>query len=67
VGELPMINRREWFERPTGAYQALWWVPAGHTPAVEEGLDRLAMLNRHGPNPRAFSFQSRFPAPDSGD
>ena len=27
-----MIRRREWFERPHGPYQALWWVPAGHRP-----------------------------------
>lgn len=35
-----MINRRKWFEKPEGAYQALRWIPAEHTPTVEEGLAR---------------------------
>src|SRR2546429_6727057 len=35
-----MVRRRQWFERPTEAYQALWWVPAGHSPSVSEALDR---------------------------
>ena len=25
-----MADRRQWFEKPQGAYQALWWVAAGH-------------------------------------
>jgi hypothetical protein len=58
-----MIRRREWFERPDGAYQALWWVPASHHPTPEEGLERLAELNRHGPTAHAFTFQKTFPPP----
>ena len=27
-----MARRKEYFERFEGAYQALWWVPAGHVP-----------------------------------
>jgi hypothetical protein len=30
-----MARRREYFERFEGAYQALWWVPAGHVPGVD--------------------------------
>src|SRR5437667_11835962 len=26
-----MVRRRQWFERPTEAYQVLWWVLAAHT------------------------------------
>lgn len=59
-----MARRREWFERFEGAYQALWWLPAGTTPSVEEGLARLWRLDRFGPTPQAFTFKSRFPAPD---
>lgn len=59
-----MIRRREWFERPEGAYQALWWVPEGHQPAPEEGLERLEVLRREGPSPVAFNFQTSYPAPD---
>ncbi|WP_427965773.1 DUF3291 domain-containing protein [Altererythrobacter sp.] len=59
-----MAKRREWFERPDGAYQALWWIEAGRHPTVEEGLSKLWLIDRFGPSPQAFGFKSRFPAPD---
>lgn len=61
-----MARRREYFERFEGAYQALWWVPAGHLPSVDEGLSRLWRLDRHGPTREAFTFKMRFPAPGLG-
>ena len=61
---LVMVRRREWFEKPEGAYQALWWVPAGHLPSAEQGLARLQRLNSNGPGPQAFTFKSKFPPPD---
>ncbi len=63
-----MTRRRDWFRKHDGAYQVLWWVPAGHLPTPEEGLERLRHLTDHGPTPHAFSFKERFPAPeDSSD
>jgi hypothetical protein len=50
-------RRHEWFERFDGPYQALWWVPAGHTPTVAEGKARLDHLRAHGPAAFAFTFQ----------
>lgn len=58
-----MRRRREWFEAME-VYQALWWVPIGHTPAVEEGLAKLDLLERLGPTPAAFTFKFPFEAPD---
>jgi len=58
-----MAQRRGWFERPAGAYQALWWIPAGDLPTVNDGLSRLWHLDRFGPTPLAFTFKARFPAP----
>ena len=58
-----MRRRREWFEAPTEAYMALWWVPAGHTPTPAEGRKQLEALRRDGPTPYAFSFRQPFPAP----
>ena len=60
-----MARRREWFDRFEGAYQALWWIKAGHRPTIEEGLSRLWMLDRYGPCPQAFTFKAHFPAPDT--
>ncbi|MDJ0910132.1 MAG: DUF3291 domain-containing protein [Woeseiaceae bacterium] len=61
-----MLRRREWFEKSSGAHQVLWWVEAGHTPTVEEGLERLARLDKEGPSQQAFSFAKPFPPPDPG-
>lgn len=61
-----MARRREYFERMDGSYQALWWIPAGVLPTVNDGLSRLWLLERFGPSPQAFTFKSRFPAPGLG-
>ncbi|GAB5470825.1 MAG: DUF3291 domain-containing protein [Rhodospirillales bacterium] len=58
-----MAQRRNWFERFEGAYQALWWVPADHYPTAEEGLAKLWHLDRFGPTRLAFTFKARFPKP----
>jgi hypothetical protein len=58
-----MARRREWFERASGAYLALWWIEAGRVPTVEEALSKLWLLDRFGPTPQAFTFKVRFPAP----
>ena len=61
-----MARRREFFDRFDGAYQALWWVRAGHIPTIDEGLSRLWLLDRYGPTEHAFTFKARFPAPGLG-
>jgi hypothetical protein len=62
-----MSQRRSWFERFEGAYMALWWIPAGTIPTVNDGLSRLWHLDRFGPTPHAFTFKARFPKPDRAD
>ncbi len=59
-----MAQRRSWFARFEGPYMALWWVPAGHIPTVEEARERLEHLQAHGPTPVAFNFKMPFPSPD---
>jgi len=55
-------RRADWFEKFSGAYTALWWVPQGHRPSVDEAKKRLAHLDAHGPSPFAFTFKNPFPA-----
>jgi len=62
-----MQQRRQWFERFEGPYLALWWVPAGHIPNVEEAKERLAYLHAHGEAPYAFSFKKAFSAPEEAN
>ncbi len=59
-----MVRRREWFGKPEGPYQVLWWAPAGALPSVEDGLARLRHLAEHGPTPHAFTFRTAFPESD---
>ncbi len=58
-------QRREWFEKFEGVFLALWWVPAGHRPSVDEAKKRLAHLAEHGPSPFAFTFREPFPPDES--
>jgi hypothetical protein len=60
-----MRRRREWFHHLREMYLALWWVPAGHQPSVEEARERLEYLQRHGPTPHAFTFREPFGPPGS--
>ncbi|WP_406506795.1 DUF3291 domain-containing protein [Streptomyces sp. NBC_00212] len=57
-----LARRFEWFERIEEALVALWWVPAGHRPTVEEAEKRVLHLRAHGPTPHAFTLRQSFPA-----
>ncbi|MFJ6837561.1 DUF3291 domain-containing protein [Streptomyces sp. NPDC091209] len=56
-----MARRRDFFERLEEAVTALWWVPAGHRPAVPEAESRLLHLREHGPTRHAFTLRTSFP------
>lgn len=58
-------DRKNWFEHFAGAQLAMWWVPAGHVPGVDEATRRLAHLDEHGPSQFAFTFKTVHP-PDEG-
>ena len=57
-------DRHQWFEPIDGPILALWWVPAGTIPTVEDARQRLQHLEAHGPTSHAFTFRTPFPAPD---
>ncbi len=58
-----MAGRRAWFDRMSGAHQALWWVEAGELPTVSDALAKLWLLDNFGPSQQAFTFKARFPPP----
>jgi len=58
-------RRREWFEKMTQMHFALWFVPEGHQPSVEEATQRLDYLRANGETPYAFSFKKRFSIEDN--
>ena len=53
-------QRTEWFEKFSGSYSALWWVPAGHIPSIDEARKRIAHLDVQGPTQFAFNFKTTF-------
>ena len=53
-------QRREWFEKFDRVAVALWWIPVGHVPTMEEAKARLTRLDDRGPTPFAFTFTALF-------
>jgi hypothetical protein len=51
-------QRHAWFERFSGTYTALWWVPIGHIPGIDEAKRRIAHLDASGASQFAFNFNS---------
>ena len=43
---------------------AMWWIPAGHIPSVEEAKERLQFRRTWGDTAVAFSFTHPFPPPE---
>jgi heme-degrading monooxygenase HmoA len=58
-------QRKEWFEQFSGVFLALWWVPRGHIPGMDEAKKRIAHLQEHGPSQYAFTFRAIQPPDES--
>ncbi|MBU3056055.1 DUF3291 domain-containing protein [Pseudomonas indica] len=56
-------DRKQWFEKLAIPHLALWWIPAGQVPTLEEARRALLSLDAHGPSGRAFTFARPFPVP----
>jgi uncharacterized protein DUF3291 len=56
-------GRRDWFVKFGQVFAALWYIPEGHTPSVEEARERLDFLQQNGPTAYAFDFKKRFACP----
>ena len=53
-------DRDAWFNKIITVHQALWWVPVGHIPSVDEGKEKLELLQTNGPGKEAFTFSKPF-------
>ena len=58
-----LARRRQWFERMTEAYTALWWIPRGTVPGTADAEDRVRRLRAQGPTAEAFTLRVLFPPP----
>ena len=54
-------RRRTWFEPTDGPSVAMWWIPVGEVPTVEDAVQRLGRLEQAGPSPEAFDLRRSFP------
>ena len=53
-------DREAWFTKIRDSHQALWWIPEGHIPSVEEAKEKLEYLQANGPSEVAFTFSKSF-------
>ena len=58
-----LAQRRQWFERMTEAYTALWWIPRGTVPTPADAEERVRRLRANGPAADAFTLRVLFPPP----
>ncbi len=59
-----LAGRADWFEKMQQPHLALWWVPAGHIPGIDEAMLRLDRLELLGPTQNAFTLARPFPMPE---
>lgn len=52
-----LARKKEWFVPLEQAAMVLWLVEASHLPTVEEAVERLTHLRKHGETDYAFSFR----------
>jgi hypothetical protein len=58
-------RRSEWFESLGNPPNAMWWIPVGEIPTLEEAKLRYDHLVQHGSSEYAFSFKDKIPAPSA--
>ena len=56
-------RRKEWFKKYGQAHYAMWWIPQGETPSLDESVDRLNHMQEYGPSEKAFNFKVNFAQP----
>ena len=49
-------RRQEWFEVLGEMHFVMWWVHDGHHPTLDEAMERLEHLRRHGNSDHAFGW-----------
>ena len=53
-------KKRNWSFRVTEATTALWWIPAGSIPTIQDAESRVIALRCNGPSATAFDLSKKF-------
>lgn len=56
-------RRKEWFQKYGKAHYALWWIKKNEFPDLTESINKLELLQTHGPSQDAFTFKTKYPYP----
>jgi len=56
-------RRKEWFHSFGKVSTAMWWMPKGQVPTIEEAVEKLDYLQKNGSSELVFDFKNKFPAP----
>ncbi len=56
-------RRKEWFQSYGKAHIAMWWIPKGEIPTIEEAIAKLDHLQKYGSSKAVFDFRNKFPSP----
>ncbi len=56
-------RRKEWFYTYGKVHTAMWWMPKGEFPSIEEAVAKLDYLQKNGASEIVFDFRNRFPKP----
>lgn len=58
-------RRKEWFNAFGTAHTAMWWIPEGHIPTLQEAVEKLDYLQKNGASINSFDFKNKFPPPSN--
>ena len=53
-------KKRNWSFKVAEATTALWWIPAGSIPTIQDAESRVIDLRRNGPSASAFDLSKKF-------
>ncbi len=56
-------RRNEWFQRPDGLTNVLWWITPGEVPPLADAVRRLRHLEAHGPSHEGWDLRRRLDPP----
>lgn len=56
-------RRKEWFQAFGKVSTAMWWIPKGQVPTIEEAVEKLDYLQKNGSSELVFDFKNKFPVP----
>ncbi|MEM6878320.1 MAG: DUF3291 domain-containing protein [Bacteroidota bacterium] len=52
-----MGQKKLWFEKMEGPHLAIWWIPSGQFPSLQDGKNMLKTLGQEGPSELVFGMK----------